>query len=252
VEIFENCSNSTALKLRIDVEIMTPAEQNTQDGAPVSTRESGDSHIGGHQEAFAAPVSSGHTKSSCTGTEADPQAPSPILITEIEKVLSLIASNYLLTTPPRCKADHDDFLAYMEKMRLVITGVGIGSLLITVKCTSLEILKTLWEDYSSGHLGEVVQRCFVTEEILTELSLAELKLQTTISEEEYIVCKMHFEKDPAQGNSFFSKYSSRVAFCDILIKKQTMGSMVASWLVHSTPEQALQVEALIGNVVLCS
>ena len=49
-----------------------------------------------------------------------------------------------------------------------------------------------------------------TEEILTELSLSELKLQTTISQEEYIACKMHFEKDPAQGNSF-----NNSSFCDI-------------------------------------
>ena len=47
----------------------------------------------------------------------------------------------------------------------------------------------------------MVQRCFATEEILTEFSLAELKLQTTISEEEYIACKMYFEKDPAGGNT---------------------------------------------------
>ena len=160
MEIFENCSNSTALELRIDVKIMTPAEQTTQDRAPVSTGESGESHIGGYQEVSAAPVSSGHTQSSCTCTEADPQAPNLILS---ERVLSLIASNYLLTTPPRCKADHDDFLTYLKDMRVVITGVGTGSLLITVKCSSLEILETLWEDYSSGNLGEVVQRCLVTD-----------------------------------------------------------------------------------------
>ena len=105
MEIFENCSNSTALKLRIDAKIVTPAEQTTQDRAHVSTGESGESHIGEYEEASVALVSSGHTQSSCTGTEADPQA--------------------------------------------------------------------------------------------------ELKLQTLISEEEYIACKMHFEKDSAQGNSFF-------------------------------------------------
>ena len=122
IHVFENCSNSTDLKLRIDAKIVTPAEHTTQDGAPVSTAEAGESHIGGRQEASPVPVSSGHTQSSCTGTEADPQAG--------------------------------------------------------------------------------------------------LKLQTLISEEEYtcIACKMHFEKDPAQGNSFF-KFSSRVAFCDILRRR---------------------------------
>jgi len=47
----------------------------------------------------------------------------------------------------------------------------------------------------------VVQRCFVTEEILTESSLAELKLQTTISDEDYKACKIYFKKDPAGGKS---------------------------------------------------
>jgi len=119
-----------------------------------------------------------------------------------EDVLCLIAANYLQNTPPRSKADRDAFVAYMKEMRLLITGFTFGSLLIKVKCDSLPILERLWEDYSSGHLGDVVQRCFVTEEILTEFNLAELKLKTTISKEEYKACEMHFGKDPAQGNSF--------------------------------------------------
>ena len=180
------------MKIRIDVETMTPAEHNTQDRTPVSA-----SHSGGHQDTSAIPVSSVHTQSSCTGAEA-PQAPMSPIPTEGE-ILRLIALNYLRATPSSCKADCDDFLTYMEKMRVLITGVDMGSLLITVKCDSLEILERLWEDYSSGHLGEVVQRCFVTEEILTELSLAELNLQTTISEEEYMACKMYLGKDPAGG-----------------------------------------------------
>ena len=184
----------TALKLRIDVETMTPTEHNTQD---FSTVELGGSQNGGHQEASVAPVSSGPTQPSCTGAEA-PQAPISPIPTE-EEVLRLLASNYMQTTPPSCKADRDEFLTYLKEMRVVITGVKLGSLLITMKCDSLEILEILWEDYSSGHLGEVVQRCFVTEEILKKLSLAELNLQTTISEEEYMACKMYFEKDPAEG-----------------------------------------------------
>ena len=192
VGIFKNYSNSTALKLRIDVETMTPAQHNTQDRTPVSA-----SDIGGHQETSAIPVSSGQTQSSCTGAEALQATMGPI--PSEGEILRLIAKNYLLTTPPSCKADRNDFLAYMREMRVLITGVDTGSLLITVKCDSLEILERLWEDYSSGHLGEVVQRCFVTEEILIELSLAKLNLQTTISEVEYLACKMYFEKDQARG-----------------------------------------------------
>jgi len=171
---------------------MTPAKHNTHDSTSLAA-----SDIGGHHETSAIPVSSGHTQSSSTGAEA-PQAPMSPIPTEGE-VLRLIALNYLLTTPPSCKADRVDFLTYMERMRVLITGVETGSLLITAKCDSLEILERLWEDYSSGHLGKVVQRCFVTEETLIKLSLAELILQTTISEEEYMSCKMYFGRDPVGG-----------------------------------------------------
>ena len=107
--------------------------------------------------------------------------------------------------------EHNNFLAYMQKMRVIITGVRVGSLLITVKCDSLEILEELWQDYSSGHLGEVVQRCFVTEEILMELNLTELKLKTTILEKEYEACKVHFEKESTRGG-FFSHNNFIVAY----------------------------------------
>ncbi|XP_078367695.1 uncharacterized protein LOC144651630 isoform X2 [Oculina patagonica] len=179
-----------ALKIRIDVETIKSAEHNTQDRTPVMSR----SQNSGPQGASAVqdvPVTSGPTQSSYTGA-AVPQVPNFITT---EGVLSLIASNYLLTTPPRNKEERDDFLKYMKEMRVIITDVQIGSLLITVKCDSLQILERLWKDYSSGHLRKVVQRCFVTEEILTELGLVELNLKTTILEQEYKACKAYFEKE---------------------------------------------------------
>ncbi|XP_078347663.1 uncharacterized protein LOC144632801 isoform X1 [Oculina patagonica] len=191
-----NENKAKALKLMVGVEIMKPAEHNTQDRTPVSATEAGGSPELGHQETSAVPVSSGHAHPLSTGAEVL-QAPNPIP-TEGE-VLRLIASNYLMTTPPRCKDEHDEFLTYLKKMSVVLTGVSVGSLVITVKCDSLQILEELWKDYSSGDLGAVVQRCFVTEEILREFSLAELKLKTTILEEEYKACKVYFEKNTARG-----------------------------------------------------
>ena len=192
---FDYHSKSTALDVRIDVDTMEHAKNTTQDRT-ASAVESEGSQGGKHQAASAVPVSSGQTQASCAGDEAH-QTPNPILTKE--DVLCLIAANYLQNSPPKCKADRDAFMAYMKEMRLIITGVRIGSLLITVKCDSLQILERLWEDYSCGRLGEVVQRCFVTEEILTELGLAEVKLKTTISEEEYEACKKYLGKDPGSG-----------------------------------------------------
>ena len=192
------CSYSSALKLKIDVETTKPSvELSTQDRTPDSTVESEGSQIGGHQKAFPVPLPSGQTQPSCTDAEA-PQSPTSPIPTEGE-VLRLIAVNYLQTTQPSSKDDFDSFLAYMKDMRLTIAEVRVGSLLITMKCDSLQILERLWEDYSSGYLGKEVQRCFVTEEILTQLGLAELKLKTTMSEEEYQACKKYLGKDPGRG-----------------------------------------------------
>ncbi|KAJ7388940.1 hypothetical protein OS493_034870 [Desmophyllum pertusum] len=67
-----------------------------------------------------------------------------------------------------------------------------GSLIITVECSSLEILEGLWEDYCTGLLNEMAQKFLVTEDLLKELGLTEAKLTTTILEEEYGACRKHF------------------------------------------------------------
>ena len=188
MEIIESASNSTALKLEIDVESKKPAEENTQGRTPVSAIESGGSQDDEHLEVSAPSVPPGH---------AQPESAVPQVSTE--EVMCSIASRYLKVAPLSSMDEFYRFKAYLEKMRVVITGVHIGSLLITVRCDSLQILERLWEDYLSGYLGEVVQRSFVTEELLAELSLAELKLKTTLSEEEYEACRKYFEKDPARG-----------------------------------------------------
>ena len=185
------------MNLRIDVETMQPAESNTQAfRTPASTIEPGGSQNGGHQKASLVPVPSGQAQPLCTGAEA---TQAHMCSNRTEEVLSLIADRYLQATQPSNVDEFDSFLAYIKEMRLAITGVKVGSLLIAVKCESLQILERLWQHYLSGYLGEVVQRCFVTEEILTALGLAELKLKTTISEEEYKACKKYLGKNPLVG-----------------------------------------------------
>ena len=181
------------MKLKIDVETM---EHSTHDRTPLSTVESGGSRNVGQHGASVVPGSSGQNQSSSANAEV-PQAqrniPTP------QQVLCFIADDYMRTRPPKSREDCDYFVTYLERIGAVIERVSSGSLLITVKCDSLQILERLWKDYLSGHLGEVIQRSFVTEEILTEFSLAELKLKTTISEEEYKACKAYFEKDLSEG-----------------------------------------------------
>ena len=78
----------------------------------------------------------------------------------------------------------------MEKVRkVIIVDCSQGSLIITVECSSLEILEELWQDYCIGNLGRVVQQYLVTEDLLKELGLTEVKLSTTIDEKDYRDCQ---------------------------------------------------------------
>jgi len=84
-------------------------------------------------------------------------------------------------------------LRYLRiKLGVDVQDNRLGSLVITVSCSSLEVLEQLWGDYCSGHLNEVVQKTLVTQELLKELCLSEVKLTTIISEKEYNMCKGWF------------------------------------------------------------
>ena len=123
-----------------------------------------------------------------------------------KKVLCLIAMNYLDTTPAQSRDERNEFKEYLQEMKVFIIGVSVGSLVITVKCDSLSSLEELWEDYSCGLLDKMVQDCFVTEKILKELNLAELKLKTTMDIEEYIAYKLYFlGKDALRGQVKFQE-----------------------------------------------
>ena len=65
----------------------------------------------------------------------------------------------------------------------------LGSFVITVSCSSLEVLEALWNEYQTGRLNEVVQDTLVTGEVLEKLELSEVKLRTIISEEDYLSYK---------------------------------------------------------------
>ena len=72
---------------------------------------------------------------------------------------------------------------------MALQSVGIGSLEITFRCLSLESLESLWSDYQSGHLNDVAERYLVTDDIKKKLNLESIGLETTIEEENYLICK---------------------------------------------------------------
>ena len=183
------CYNLTGVELnvKVDVDDLKPEEQNMQTG--MLAIESVRCQEVQQPRASATSIASGSVSYSQKEH-----------LNALEKEIFLsIVQNYLQTTPPQSPEEHSRFMEYTQKMRLIITGVAVGSLVITVRCESLMILEELWTDYSSGRLDEVVQNCFVTKKILKELNLAELRLKTTMDKEEYNACKMFFEKDALRG-----------------------------------------------------
>ena len=104
--------------------------------------------------------------------------------------MNLAASKYLQAIDPSKPEDLNGFVYYLEKVRKVlIVDTQSGSLIITVECSSLEILEGLWEDYCTGYFIEMAQKYLVTDDILKELGLTAVKLATTILEEEYRACR---------------------------------------------------------------
>lgn len=91
------------------------------------------------------------------------------------------------------------FCCYLRaQLNAEIKEKNAGSLILTVHCRTLEILEQLWKDYCSGHLDEVAEECFLTDETtktkeeMGEKSKADvdtISVETTISKEDYMRCK---------------------------------------------------------------
>ena len=92
------------------------------------------------------------------------------------------------------------------KLGLDVEGYRLGSLVITVSCSSLEVLEALWNEYRTGRLNEVIQDTLVTAEVLEKLELSEVQLRTIISEENYLSYKFFLKNK--SGNDKISSSGS--------------------------------------------
>jgi len=121
-----------------------------------------------------------------------------------QQVLNSIADGLHKVSQPSTWEEYDKFLCYLQKVRrALVVDVTQGSLIITLECRSLQILEGVWKDYCSGHLREMAQKCLVTNDILQETGLVEVKLITTILEEDYRACRDYFLQFPATGELMF-------------------------------------------------
>ena len=149
--------------------------------APVASEEEvqGAAVVPGTSETPRAEITSGRKRKNIENRAVHPS----------QKLLDFIASKYLKKVDPSTPEEFNGFVEYIEKARkALILDVTSGSLIVMVECSSLEILEGLWEDYSTGYLSEMAQKFLATDEILKAFGLAEVKLTTTIKEEEYRAC----------------------------------------------------------------
>ena len=116
-----------------------------------------------------------------------------------QEVLKFIADSYVRKMEPSSQEVFNDFMRYMEQVRqVVVTDVKTGSIIITVTCNSLEILDGLWIALCTGTLNKMAQS-LVTKDVLKTFGLTEMKLITTIVEEDYKACRELFLKEGAGG-----------------------------------------------------
>ncbi|KAL9959087.1 hypothetical protein ACROYT_G036170 [Oculina patagonica] len=109
-----------------------------------------------------------------------------------QEVLNFIAHKYFQGVDTSKPEELNGFLRYLREVRnVLVLDAKQGSLIITLECSSLEILDKLWKDYCLGHLDEMAEKFLVTEEVRSKFRLTTVKLTTTIQVEEYTACRQY-------------------------------------------------------------
>ena len=110
---------------------------------------------------------------------------------------------------------------YIEKAyEVAVMMVKTGSLIITVQCPTLESLESLWNGYCSGYLNDIVERFLVTDELKRKLGMDNVRLKTTIEEENYLICKKSFFENSGEWSSLSRAFLGNMYFCLISFMEQ--------------------------------
>ena len=176
------------LRIKIDCEAISGP--GLQQGATVMIEQPQESQ-GVIKEGAVASVTSSQSQVSNTTASLSGNVGNSV-IPSTQQIMNLVASKYLNNRNLSTPEDRSDFIRYLKEVReVLVVDCQSGSLIITVECVSLKTLEDLWQDYCTGNLGRVVQECLVTEDILKEIGLSEIKLITTIDEKDYKDCQKY-------------------------------------------------------------
>ena len=176
------------LRIKIDCEAISGP--GLQQGATVMIEQPQESQ-GVIKEGEVASVTSSQSQVSNTTASLSGNGGNSV-IPSTQQIMNSVASKYLNNRNLSTPEDRSDFIRYLKEVReVLVVDCQSGSLIITVECVSLKTLEDLWQDYCTGNLGRVVQECLVTEDILKELGLSEIKLITTIDEKDYKDCQKY-------------------------------------------------------------
>ena len=80
----------------------------------------------------------------------------------------------------------------IEIYEVLVLAACKGSIVVSLRCPTLESLEHLWSDYRSGDLDKLAERYLVTDDMKKKLKLETSYLKTTIHEENYLNCKKAF------------------------------------------------------------
>ena len=113
-------------------------------------------------------------------------------------------------------------ITYLKlKLGVDVQSYRLGSFVITVSCSSLEVLEALWNEYRTGRLNEVIQDALVTEEVLEKLELSEVKLRTIISEEDYLSYKEFLKNRSGNDEIGTHSYSAELSYNNPTLRRIT-------------------------------
>ena len=113
-------------------------------------------------------------------------------------------------------------ITYLKlKLGVDVQSYRLGSFVITVSCSSLEVLEALWNEYRTGRLNEVVQDTLVTGEVLEKLELCEVKLRTIISEEDYLSYKEFLKNRSGNDEIGTHSYSAELSYNNPTLRRIT-------------------------------